>query len=179
MRAVLTWTKANIQAFGGDPDNVILWGESAGASAVTAHLVAQKSFGLYSKAIMESGAFNTWAYRKWKHANLNSLVIAREVNCTIGEHVASVHPPLLRFAFISLHCSLLYLPALLPPPSSLPHRAFSYLSYVFVVYTHSKISSEVLSMSAVLNHLIRWSCFMSATMHSAPIARLSHPTVTR
>jgi carboxylesterase type B len=84
MRAVLSWLKNNIAAFGGDPDNVVLWGESAGASAVTAHLVAPKSFGLYSKAIMESGAFNTWAYRKWQHANLNSKVVTSHLNCTSG-----------------------------------------------------------------------------------------------
>eukprot|EP00750_Incisomonas_marina_P027578 INCI6207.5.p1 GENE.INCI6207.5~~INCI6207.5.p1 ORF type:complete len:422 (+),score=40.92 INCI6207.5:137-1402(+) len=53
-RAVLQWVKINIAAFGGDPENVVLMGESSGGTSVAAHLVAKKSWGLFHKVIMES-----------------------------------------------------------------------------------------------------------------------------
>ena len=43
--------------FGGDPDNVTIAGESAGGTAVLAHLVSRGSRGLFQRAIVESGSF--------------------------------------------------------------------------------------------------------------------------
>lgn len=55
MIAALKWVKANIAAFGGDPDNVTLFGESAGAMA-TANLIASPlAKGLFNRAIVQSG----------------------------------------------------------------------------------------------------------------------------
>ncbi|MCP4604326.1 MAG: carboxylesterase family protein [Proteobacteria bacterium] len=51
----LSWVKKNIAAFGGDPDNVTIFGESAGAFHVCLHLVAPESQGLFHKAISQSG----------------------------------------------------------------------------------------------------------------------------
>jgi para-nitrobenzyl esterase len=53
--AALRWVKRNIQAFGGDPSNVILAGESAGGSSTLALLATPSARGLYRKAIVESG----------------------------------------------------------------------------------------------------------------------------
>ncbi len=53
--AALKWIKANIAAFGGDPDNVTLSGESAGGEDIIALLAAPAARGLFTRAIVESG----------------------------------------------------------------------------------------------------------------------------
>jgi para-nitrobenzyl esterase len=51
----LEWVKHNIRNFGGDPDNVTIFGESAGGMSVCNLLVSPKSKGLFHKAIIQSG----------------------------------------------------------------------------------------------------------------------------
>lgn len=52
--AALEWIRDNIAAFGGDPDNVTLFGESAGAGVVTTLMTVPAAHGLFAKAIAES-----------------------------------------------------------------------------------------------------------------------------
>jgi para-nitrobenzyl esterase len=53
--AALKWVHRNIAAFGGDPQNVTIFGESAGGASVLALLATPSARGLYHKAIVESG----------------------------------------------------------------------------------------------------------------------------
>lgn len=53
--AALHWVRENVAAFGGDPANVTLFGESAGAMAVASLLTSPLATGLFQRAIVQSG----------------------------------------------------------------------------------------------------------------------------
>lgn len=53
--ASLEWIKNNIEGFGGDPNNVTIFGESAGAWSTTALLISPPARGLFKRVIAESG----------------------------------------------------------------------------------------------------------------------------
>ncbi len=54
--AALEWVRDSIRAFGGDPDNVTVFGESAGGNAITTMLATPAAAGLFSRAIVESAS---------------------------------------------------------------------------------------------------------------------------
>jgi len=60
--AALKWCRENINHFGGDPNNITIFGESAGGSSVSILLAIPAARGLFQKAIIESGAANPRNY---------------------------------------------------------------------------------------------------------------------
>ncbi|KRE30152.1 carboxylesterase/lipase family protein [Agromyces sp. Soil535] len=54
--AALEWVRENISAFGGDPGNVTIFGESAGAMSIGVLLAMPRAEGLFRRAILQSGA---------------------------------------------------------------------------------------------------------------------------
>ncbi|KAJ0178416.1 hypothetical protein K1T71_006239 [Dendrolimus kikuchii] len=65
----LKWVQQNIKNFGGDPNNVTLFGMSAGAAAVEYHLLSPMSKGLFHKAISNSGS----TLLHWAHSDADKI----------------------------------------------------------------------------------------------------------
>jgi len=56
----LQWVQWNIEAFGGDPERVTIFGESAGGLSVYSHLASPTAAGLFHRAIAQSGAYTSF-----------------------------------------------------------------------------------------------------------------------
>ena len=77
--AALDWVRANIAEFGGDPDNVTIFGESAGAQSVAEIMSSPFGDGLYHKAILESGS-----------SSYNANGLTRAIDGRLSQHEAGV-----------------------------------------------------------------------------------------
>ena len=62
--AALVWIHENIEAFGGDPDNVTIFGQSGGGMKVVTLMNTPAAAGLFHKGIIESGVYNAGVYQK-------------------------------------------------------------------------------------------------------------------
>lgn len=81
-RMALQWVHDNIASFGGNPHNVTLFGESAGAVSVSLHLLSPLSRNLFSQAIMQSGSPTApWAIISRDESIIRGLRLAEAVGC--------------------------------------------------------------------------------------------------
>lgn len=67
MIAALDWVQRNIRSFGGDPQNITIFGLSAGGQAVNLLMVSPLAAGRFHRAIAQSG-YATWAMPRTRHA---------------------------------------------------------------------------------------------------------------
>ncbi|XP_049853089.1 juvenile hormone esterase-like [Schistocerca gregaria] len=87
----LGWVRDNIAAFGGDPHNVTIFGESAGAASVHLHMLSPASRGLFSRAISQSGsALSPWATVDAQRAREAALALGAAVGCHGNQSAALV-----------------------------------------------------------------------------------------
>jgi len=78
----IQWVKENIAQFGGNPENITLMGESAGACSVSLHLLSPLSRNLFSQAIMQSAsALAPWGVISKKEAMHRSMRLAELMKC--------------------------------------------------------------------------------------------------
>lgn len=80
-RAALQFLKGNAAAFGGNPDRITIFGESAGGGSVSNHLVSPRSMGLFSGAIIESGPWAAWTAQPYNISKSRWPQMAEMVGC--------------------------------------------------------------------------------------------------
>lgn len=90
--ASLQWIRKNIAAFGGDPDNVTIFGESAGGHNVVALLASPLAKGLFHRAIVQSGVFDSCPLSEAESEGGGALNPSRK----IAEKLGATTPEALR-----------------------------------------------------------------------------------
>jgi para-nitrobenzyl esterase len=87
-QAALRWVQRNIEAFGGDPGDVTLFGESAGAYDTCYQLVAKGHEGLFERAILESGSCVGGHIKTLSEGEADGEALAQRVGCAQSEPAA-------------------------------------------------------------------------------------------
>ncbi|CAG0913163.1 unnamed protein product [Notodromas monacha] len=78
----LTWIQKNVARFGGNPDLVTVFGESAGGGSVSSLFLSPLTRHLAKRGIMQSGSLNApWSYMTKATAKLRSLAVVDLVEC--------------------------------------------------------------------------------------------------
>ncbi|XP_031345688.1 venom carboxylesterase-6-like [Photinus pyralis] len=87
----LRWVKDNIRSFGGNPDSVTIFGNSAGGASVYYHVLSPLSKGLFHAAISSSGiATSTWALTRKGVAREFCRKLADRLNCPVSPSQTTV-----------------------------------------------------------------------------------------
>lgn len=87
--AALQWVRHNIASFGGDPENITVFGESAGAQSVTELMASPLAVGLFDKVILESGS-STYNAIQLRKSPLSTVRSAEDVGT---EFLSTLAPP--------------------------------------------------------------------------------------
>lgn len=113
-QASLRWVKQNIRAFGGDPANVTVFGESAGADSIEYQLTSPGAAGLFEHAIMDSsvGGFQIPSLPLAVSEQTGGAAIVAAVGCADAADVAACLRAVRPFAFLA--------PVAANPGSTLP-----------------------------------------------------------
>jgi para-nitrobenzyl esterase len=87
--AALEWVKRNIAAFGGDPEQIALFGESAGGFSTCVHALSPRAGSLFHVAISESGLCSAdEAERPIADAEADGVALGERLGCTGGDVLA-------------------------------------------------------------------------------------------
>ncbi|VDO94002.1 unnamed protein product [Soboliphyme baturini] len=91
-RLALEWIQENIVFFGGNPESVCLFGESAGGASIFAHVLADSSRRLFKSIVIQSAALdNPWAMDDPSRAKAKSEQFVSLLNCSRPSAAEAVH----------------------------------------------------------------------------------------
>ncbi|MGH8675547.1 MAG: carboxylesterase/lipase family protein, partial [Burkholderiales bacterium] len=90
--AALEWVRDEIAAFGGDPGNVTIFGESAGAMSCATLLGAPRAQGLFHRAILQSGSANNLSSREAATHVAEALLREMDLTPKEADQLSSVPP---------------------------------------------------------------------------------------
>ena len=82
-QAALRWVKANARSFGGDPNRITVFGQSAGGQSIFDQLVSPTATGLFQRAIIESGSY-AFTLPSLAAADAKGVTFAKAVGCING-----------------------------------------------------------------------------------------------
>ncbi|XP_056157758.1 bile salt-activated lipase-like [Lampris incognitus] len=86
--AAIAWVHRNIRSFGGDPDNITIFGESAGGASVSFQTLTPHNKGLFKRAIAQSGvAVCPWALNRAPRKV--AVEVAQKVGCPVDNTMAA------------------------------------------------------------------------------------------
>ena len=105
MYGSVEWVKANIEAFGGDPSKIVLWGQSAGAASVDIHNYAYRSDPIVSGFIADSGVA-TLGTGGSDFLRTNFSFVASQLGCS--QTAAALQLNCKRIENLFNHCSAMF-----------------------------------------------------------------------
>jgi len=122
--ASLQWVRENIAAFGGDPANITIFGESAGGHNIAALLASPLAEGLYDRAIIQSGSFDSVSLADAQNAGGGldnpSAVIAERLKAKTAADLRAVPADALMKAYGKSERGRLVLPTMIEDGVTVP-----------------------------------------------------------
>lgn len=89
----IQWIKDNAKYFGGDPDKIVLFGESAGSFSVSLHMISPLSKNLFNRGILQSGSVFSPLYSESNGPlSATSAMVANIVGCAADEEALTTNP---------------------------------------------------------------------------------------
>ena len=89
-RMAFKWVKENIELFGGDPDRVMIFGESAGAGSMSNHLTNKNSWPFFNSVALESGSMSQWSMQPMSLAETKYAMVLEATNCADADCLKSM-----------------------------------------------------------------------------------------
>ena len=98
MVQALEWVRSNIAAFGGDPDTVMIFGESGGGAKVSTLMATEKAKGLFHRAVVQSGAMLRFPEQDAARSAADKLLANLNLNASSLEEIRTLPVETLREA---------------------------------------------------------------------------------